>query len=124
MLTHPDDSRRMFTDQGLGDQERDLGQRSSIEICSKIALSEIKPGVILPAFEIDKRIEIFRRSASTKSKVVALPAYFLAIQQIHNGGPIQAATLDVISRVARRGKLREGNSIRGGRSQHRTEVDS
>src|SRR2546423_6049337 len=122
MLTHLNDSRRMFTDQGLGDQERDLGQRPSIQISSKIALCEIKPGVILPALEIDKRIEIFRGSASTNSKVVALPAYFLGIQQIHNDRPIQAATVDGIGSVAAGSSCHEGHAVGSGGSKQRTEV--
>ena len=70
------------------DQKRDLGQRSSVQVFSIILLSKVEAWIILPAFEVDKDVEVFQGSTGSGSEIVALPTHFVCIQQVYNGWPI------------------------------------
>src|SRR5438270_7168376 len=122
MLAHLDVSRRVLAYQGFGNQKRDLGQRSGIQVFLIIILCEVEARIILPAFEVDEDVVILKGSTGTNAQIVALPTHLVRIQQIYNGWPIQASTSNSIGSVTACGSCHESQAVRCGWTEQRTEV--
>src|SRR5712691_7471357 len=122
MLAHLDVSRRVLAYEGFGDQKRDLGQLSSIQVFLIIILFKVEARIILPAFEVDEGVVVLQESTCTNAQIVALPTHLVCIQQVYNGWPIQASTSNSIGSVTAGGSCHESQAVRCGWTEQRTEV--
>ncbi|OLB54648.1 MAG: hypothetical protein AUI01_09365 [Ktedonobacter sp. 13_2_20CM_2_56_8] len=107
VLTRLNIGRWMLTDERLGDQKRDLRQFASGQVCLVIVFVEVESGIMLPVFEMDEHVEIFRRGTCANTEVVTFPGDFMRIQQIHHDWPIEAAPVHSVGRIATGGSRHE-----------------
>lgn len=107
VLTRLNIGRWMLTDERLGDQKRDLRQFASGQVCLVIVFVEVESGIMLPVFEMDEHVEIFRRGTCANTEVVTLPGDFIRVQQIHHDWPIEAAPVHGVGRIATSGSRHE-----------------
>src|SRR2546421_6996739 len=66
-----------------------------------------KKKIMLPVFEMDEHVEIFRRGTCANTEVVTLPGDVMRIQKIHHDWPIEAAPFHGVGRIATGGSRHE-----------------
>lgn len=122
VLSPMDIGGRMLAYQRLRDQERNLRQRPRLQVGLVIVLAEIEARIVLPLAEIDQHVEVFQRCSRADAQVVALPGDMVRVQQIDNGGPVQAAAIHGISRVAAGSAGHQREAIGRRCAEHRAEI--
>src|SRR2546426_1373627 len=102
----------MLTYLALGDEKRDVGKRSGLQVVVVIGIAKLDTDIFGPATEKEQGIEHFQfRGGAAQAEIVTFPGDVVGIQQVYNQRPAQAAMRNRIRGIPARGASPEVEAI-------------
>src|SRR3989442_16040760 len=115
----------MLIDHGFADQKRHVRQLPGLQVGEVIDCLVIEPGIILPFFEVCKRVvppEITPITSLSPAEIVTFPGHTMLIEQIHDCWPIQRCAIAHVPRNATACTRPERNTVGVTWTKHRAEI--